>query len=652
MINYIFKLLVILLLVVGASINIYSQPEKSLLSHAYPLSELQDILISPQQFHPFPTWEERDSWIALPEQVRTYMIKRGEQLLNYQWPALSATLFLDFVRTGNRRNFEKQQFARRHALANLVLAECVEGNGRFIDDIVNGIWAICEESFWGLPAHLSLQSSGYGLPDVSEPAVDIFAGETAGLLAWTGYLLAAPLTKISPLIMPRIQLELTKRILTPCLERDDFWWMGLRGSGTVNNHNPWTNSNWLTAMLLFEQDETKRIAAVKKIITSLEVFIDDYPPDGGCDEGPNYWNRAAGSLFDCLELLYLATDRKIDIYNESLIQEMGRYIYRAHIANRYFINFADTHPKVDIESELAYRYGARIQDRQLQSFAAFFGESQIKDGNFFKGSIGRQLNAIFNYSNLIEAPKTQPLLRDVWLEGIQVMAARSQQGSYDGLYVAAKGGHNGESHNHNDVGNFIIYKDGFPMIIDVGVETYTRKTFSAQRYDIWTMQSAYHNLPTINGIMQKNGRQFAASEVRYTFDNAFAQLRMNIADAYPPEAGVNQWIRTIRFNRDKDIVVTDAFDLNKEAQQIELSLMTDCDVRLAEPGHIILQRIENQSPVTLDVYFDPNKLIVDIEDIAIIDSGLKSVWGDRITRILLNTTTPMARNSWTIRFVP
>jgi hypothetical protein len=41
-----------------------------------------------------------------------------------------------------------------------------------------------------------------------------------------------------------------------------------------------------------------------------------------------------------------------------------------------------------------------------------------------------------------------------------VAAARLRQGSVNGLYFAALGGHNAESHNHNDVGNFVVYLDG------------------------------------------------------------------------------------------------------------------------------------------------------------------------------------------------
>jgi hypothetical protein len=104
-----------------------------------------------------------------------------------------------------------------------------------------------------------------------------------------------------------------------------------------------------------------------------------------------------------------------------------------------------------------------------------------------------------------------PLPRDVWLPEIQVMLARDQVGSSERLCLAAKGGHNAESHNYNDVGNFIVYIDGKPAIVDAGVETYTRKTFSAERYTIWPMQSGYHSLlPTVDGLMQSPGRAFAA----------------------------------------------------------------------------------------------------------------------------------------------
>jgi hypothetical protein len=50
-----------------------------------------------------------------------------------------------------------------------------------------------------------------------------------------------------------------------------------------------------------------------------------------------------------------------------------------------------------------------------------------------------------------------------------------------GFDVALNAGNNGVSHNHNDTGSIILFKEGTPVLIDVGVETYTAKTFSPER---------------------------------------------------------------------------------------------------------------------------------------------------------------------------
>lgn len=108
------------------------------------------------------------------------------------------------ARIGNRSNFEKVQFRRRGRLTNLVVAECMEGEGRFLDAIVDGIWLTCEETYWGIPAHVGVQEAGSGLPDAAEPTVDLFAAETVALLAWILYLLGPELDRVSPLHVCRL----------------------------------------------------------------------------------------------------------------------------------------------------------------------------------------------------------------------------------------------------------------------------------------------------------------------------------------------------------------------------------------------------------------------------------------------------------------
>jgi hypothetical protein len=619
-------------------------PRRNLLASAWPAGQLAGALTPRERFHPFPVAADRPAWEALPADARAALLHSGEQQLKTPWEVLPATLFLEYARNGNRSHYEAVRDRRRKKLQDLVMAECVEGQGRFADEIANGVWLICEESFWGVPAHLGAQRAGVGLPDAAEPIVELFSGETASLLAWTAYLVGPRLTAVSKLIPERIRLEIDRRILTPCLTRDDFGWMGFTGK-PLNNWTPWICSNWLTAALLQEVDEKRRQSAVAKILRCLDNFLEGYADDGGCDEGPGYWGRAGASLFDCLELLGAAAGGGAETaFRQPLVREIGRYICRAHIYNDWYTNFGDAPARVRPNGDLIHRYGQRVDDSQLMAhgaFAAFYGDAAGLPGD----SISRQLPALFHLAALRQAPRAQALSRDVWMPGIQVMAARVKGGSAEGLYLAAQGGHNGKSHNHNDIGNFVVYAGGRPAIVDVGVETYTAQTFSAKRYEIWTMQSAYHNCPTIDGVMQSAGRQFAASEVSYRSDDAVAEFKLNIAHAYPKEANLEAWHRTLRLLRARNqIELVDDYALRSPAKVVTLTLMTPCAVKPEAAGKLSLGD-------AVKVLYDSAAFTPVVEEIRIEDARLHAAWGDRLYRILLRAGNPPQRATWTTRVV-
>jgi hypothetical protein len=609
--------------------------KRNLLGSAWPAGKIASALVPRASFRPFP----REA--SVPADARAALISAGEKNLKLPWESLPATVFLEFKRDGNRSHYEAYRNRRRERLQSLVVAEYLEGKGRFVDEIVNGVWLTCEESFWGVPAHLGAQKAGTGLPDVAEPIVDLFAAETASLLAWTDYLVGAQLGKASPLIPERIRLEIDRRILAPCLTREDFGWMGYKG-GPPNNWNPWICSNWLTAALLEERDEAKRKAHVTKIVTCLDHFLNGYADDGGCDEGPSYWGRAGASLFDCLDLIKQATAGGCDGFQFSLVKAIGQYICRAHIADDWYTNFADAPARVNVNGDLIYRFGKAVGDEAMMrhgAFAAFRRDEAGLPGD----SIGRQLPALFNLATLRSAPRAQALFRDAWMPGIQVMAARVREGSTQGLYLAAQGGHNAESHNHNDVGNFLIYADGQPVVVDVGVETYSAKTFSSKRYEIWTMQSAYHNLPTIGGVMQSAGRQFAASKVDYKADDGAAQFRLDLAKAYPAEAKLESWMRTLRLDRAANTIeLTDEYALKEAVGDITLTLMTPVRADVKTAGELGLGKVR--------VRYDAAVLKPSVEEIPISDSRLRGSWGDRLYRVLLKAERPALRGKWSLRF--
>jgi hypothetical protein len=620
-----------------------------MLSERYSHDTLAHMLLPKARFAPFPTAEQREPWEQIAADARQLILRNGEAYLNYQWPALPAVRYLDFARDGNRNRYEIPYFQRRHAVGSLALAECVEHQGRFVDDLINGLWAICEESSWVVPAHNTFRND-QPLPDRHTRNIDLFAAETGALLSWVGYLLQPALDAVTPLITQRIVAEVQWRILKPYVQDDGFLWMGFVRR-PVNNWNPWCNSNCLSALLLLEPDPDIRTRGVAKGLRSLDCFLADYQADGGCDEGPSYWGMAGGSLFDCLELLRLATAGRIDVYADPLIQNIGRYLYRAHIEAEYFVNFADGGAKVLIYGDLVQRYGRRIGDDQLVTLglAAFQAHPDhlLSASSWFP--MFRVLPHVMNWAELQQTPAAAPHVRDVWLDGIQVMAARERGGSCQGLYLAAKGGHNDESHNHNDVGQFLVYVNGAPLLIDVGVGTYTKQTFSDQRYDIWTMQSAYHNLPTINGAQQHPGPQARAANVSYRADDDVAEFALDLTAAYPESSGVAHWRRTCRLLRGHQpavVEIVDACRLRRPTDDLTLSLMTACEHDLAEPGALVLH---GQDGRDVRLSYDGDWFSATSERIAIADDRLTPIWGDHLYRILLRLTRAAAEAVWTLR---
>ncbi len=271
------------------------------------LDQLREILIPQQDFKPFPKTDDREAWARVPSGVKEDFIHRAEGYLDFKWEPLPATLVLEYVRNGNRSNYEAISFGKRKALGTLLIAEILEDQGRFTDQIMNGVWSICEESYWGVTAHIGGQHAGPGLPDVADPYVDLFAAETATFLTLTDYFVGEKLDAISPLVRERIQYEVNLRIFTPVMSWTHGGWAPGEKARRPNNWNPWICSNWLMSALLLEQDEERRVSMVRKILVVIDEFLDAIPEDGGCDEGPGYWNVAAASLFDNLSILDVAS---------------------------------------------------------------------------------------------------------------------------------------------------------------------------------------------------------------------------------------------------------------------------------------------------------------------------------------------------------
>ncbi|MDN5202125.1 heparinase II/III family protein [Fulvivirgaceae bacterium BMA10] len=580
----------------------------------------------------FPAYSDREAWNKIPSNVRMSFIDEGEKYLDFSWPSIPASTYLDFVRTGSREVMQQPYRKRKKAMEALVMAELMEGKGRFLDQVVNGVWAYCEQTYWGLSAHLTMQRNGAGLPDANDPTIDLGVGMISADLAWIHHFFRKEFDDINPLISQRIKKEITDKVLTPFYTRNDFWWMGFN-SDFVNNWNPWCNYNVLTCIMLIEDDRDKQLAGIRKVMKSVDQFINYYPDDGGCEEGPGYWGHAGGKLFDVLELLYKISGGNITLYDHELIRNIGTYIYKAYIAHPYFINFADAGARIHTRPGMIYRYGKRIKDVNMMGFGAFLaGKYGWKEGEISEGKIEITLHNIFILDDILKHEPIEPLSNHFWLPDTQIMGARDNAGTTDGFYFAAKGGYNAESHNHNDAGTFVLYYDGKPCIVDAGVGTYTKKTFSNERYDIWTMQSQYHNLPKINGEDQRFGKQYKATNCKFSASPSNIRFSTELATAYPEEAKVKSWIRSYQLKRGKYFKISDKYQLLAKSGETTFNFLTSCKADISIPGKVGLKG----EGFSLWLHYESSKIEVSEEVIEISDSKLKKSWPQGLTRLVFS----------------
>ena len=501
---------------------------------------LKEALENAEGF-PFPTADERERWNALSGDIREQIRRMAERWRAVPYPMCMATQYLSYVRIGSRQDMEVPYFTRRRKLAAAVTGYCLDRKAEDLDAVTDGIWCISEETSWVISAHNinpipdAPRACDRPLPDPERPYIDLFAAQTGMILSLTLRLMEKALNGVSPVLCRRVKTEIDKRILIPFMSHDDYWWMGFIRKDLCN-WTPWIVSNILMTACSVVTDTERLSEIIDRACRMLDRWLCVVPEDGGCDEGAAYWNMAGGSLLDCLEILENVTGGAMNFRGDEKIGNIMRYPLRAMLKNGWFVNFADCDARPRMCGERLQRAGEWLSDAEL-----------IRAGVALRGTVAEQIDAQPHFGRLlqylfhpavpVENEKNEE--KDVWLENLQLRVLEKGR-----LILVAKGGHNGESHNHNDVGSFMLYVDGEPAIVDAGNMVYTAKTFSSARYELWNIRSAWHNLPLIGGKEQHDGRIFAAGEARKT-DRG---LETEISGAWQKEAGVTELRRSVELN--------------------------------------------------------------------------------------------------------
>lgn len=621
------RLLGILCLLALIATQLYAYTDRNLLQQAADVSKVKSALITEQKWIPYPAYADRAGWDKFLGENKAEFIQKGEKALTYEWKVVKATDYIEYERSGNRRIMEDPFGSNNAAIADLLMAELAEGKGRFVDQLINGVYQSCEMTSWVLSAHLSAQHSKRALPDYKEHVIDLTAGDLGSLLAWTYYYMHPEFDKVNPVISERLRHELQTRILDTYMKEDRFWWMAFnyKPGDMVNNWNPWCNFNVLQCFLLLENDRELLAKAVYRTMVSVDKFINYTHSDGACEEGPSYWGHAAGKMYDYLQILADGTGGKVSLFDQPIIKNMGEYIARSYVGNGWVVNFADASAKGGGDAQIIYRYGKAVNSDVMMQYAAYLNSLADNKSLSSGRDIFRTLQSVLFADEMNRVTPEYKAPAYTWYPETEFCYMTNK----NGLFFASKGGYNAESHNHNDAGTFSLYLNNIPVLIDAGVGTYTRQTFSNERYTIWTMQSNYHNLPMINGTPQEFGSQYKATDV--VFNPKKMTFSANIASAYPKKADVKKWIRSYTLESNA-LKVEDSFVLGNPTQPNQINFLTWGTVNASVPGAISIE-VEGES---VRLLYDKALFTPVVETVRLDDPRLSNVWGKEIYRISLD----------------
>ncbi len=388
------------------------------------------------------------------------------------FPPLTREMRAVFRETGRREDYEVPFFRRRQYLSASALLALLYPEEGYLKSAEYALKEICAEWSWAAPSHSN-----------EETFIDLFAAELGHAVAEILYLLGGRMEKS---VVSLAEREVKRRVIEP-YEKNTFWWEEDRGNWAMV-----CAGNVGAAMLYLDPAAFER--QKERILRTADCYLSSLTESGTCLEGVGYWEYGFGN-FACFAELYRAYSGE-DLFRSEKAERAAYFAARSVLGGE-FLTVADSPLSFragrGLLSFLAKEYGAPVLPSSLTAF---------KEGN--TGWNERSRDLLWYDPTL---PPSPPPDEDFFDEEAGQATMRRKQYS---LFV--KAGHNGEPHNHNDVGSFVLADREGQIFCDLGAGRYTRDYFRGEtRYNVLCTSSRGHSVPVVNGKFQRAGREFCGT---------------------------------------------------------------------------------------------------------------------------------------------
>ncbi|AIQ35129.1 hypothetical protein R50345_11240 [Paenibacillus sp. FSL R5-0345] len=487
-------------------------------------------------------------------------------------PELTDTLFSIYARTGSRLEYERVYFERRRRLNTYVFMTLLEpDNVRLLENLENTLWSICEEYTWCLPAHLPSDHNAENI----DQFIDLFSSETAFTLSEISLLLGE---RLPQLLRFRIRHEVERRIFRPFIECGPYEWETAR-----HNWSAVCAGSIGAAALLMLDDPAALMDILLKTERSMSYYLEGFGDDGACLEGLSYWNYGFGYFTYYSDLLRVRSEGKVDWFATDKVRSIAQFQQKIFIGGNFVANFSDSEPQIHIHMGLSHYLADTYPEVECPP--------PVLRAPYAKDHCSRWAPA---FRNLIWRRTGDEKQDQDWgaasyyLPDAGWLVSRYRSGG-SSFGFAAKGGHNAEPHNHNDLGQFILLGEGEIYAADLGSGEYTSEYFGAGRYQYDCNGSQGHSVPIISGQYQQAGKEHSATVLYASTAPVRDELTLELSQAYEVEE-LQSLIRSIVWYKERRprLELTDEYRFNGKLVGWTERFVTWCRPKILRTGVVLL----------------------------------------------------------------
>ncbi|MBO5212721.1 MAG: heparinase II/III family protein [Clostridia bacterium] len=424
--------------------------------------------------------------------------------------------------------------------SSAIMALIYPDNDEYFQSLLEIIWAYCNDYTW---APLGHYNSYYNTTpyDYDPGLIDIFASSIAFSLAEIKNLFNE---RLPQLIKDRISAELKRRTFDPFLTRTFFW---------EKHPNNWAAvcAGGVGSAMMYECPEVF-LEQRERLDSVMQVYLDSYADDGVCVEGAGYWGFGFGFFSSYAMLEKELTNGSVDWFKNEKVKEIATFMQKMFLQKDVIVSFSDCSGIeqyiLGLPHMLRGIYGDTVEKLP-------FNTARIAENNTHFNFLLRSF-IYFNPEFIADDIKTNVTYN---MKDSAYFVKRTENYGF-----ACKGGNNGESHNHNDVGNFILARNNQQIICDLGAGPYEDGYHTEKRYTFFNPSAYSHNIPFFDGVGQDGVMR---ENVYLDYNEKESSVSMNFTNGYGIDY-LKKAERKFVFHSDF-IEMTDKFELTRSSEITE-----------------------------------------------------------------------------------